>query len=82
MTVTFQKAKKKTRNELQLPILHFVCMDDWIEKLGDKAFTAWLKFYTWCNREEDANGNRPEDDVIPSSLTKIQKRLGVGKDTF
>ncbi|EOO23376.1 hypothetical protein ICM_05503 [Bacillus cereus BAG1X2-3] len=82
MTVTFQKAKKKTRNELQLPILHFVCMDDWIEKLGDKAFTAWLKFYTWCNREEDANGNRPEDDVIPSSLTKVQKRLGVGKDTF
>ncbi|WP_392355836.1 hypothetical protein PSR14_31225 (plasmid) [Bacillus sp. A01H] len=82
MTVTFQKAKKKTRNELQLPILHFVCMDDWIEKLGDKAFTAWLKFYTWCNREEDAHGNRPEDDVIPSSLTKVQKRLGVGKDTF
>ncbi|PHF04268.1 hypothetical protein COF81_02345 [Bacillus pseudomycoides] len=82
MTITFQKAKKKTRNELQLPILHFVCMDDWIEKLGDKAFTAWLKFYTWCNREEDENGNRPEDDVIPSSLTKVQKRLGVGKDTF
>ncbi|UBR30200.1 hypothetical protein LCG60_27010 [Bacillus sp. SD-4] len=82
MTITFKKAKKKTRNELQLPILHFVCMDDWIEKLGDKAFTAWLKFYTWCNREEDANGNRPEDDVIPSSLTKVQKRLGVGKDTF
>lgn len=82
MSVTFKKAKKKTRNELQLPILHFVCMDDWIEKIGDKAFTAWLKFYTWCNREEDENGNRPEDDVIPSSLTKVQKRLGVGKDTF
>lgn len=82
MSVTFKKAKKKTRNELQLPILHFVCMDDWIEKLGDKAFTAWLKFYTWCNREEDENGNRPDDDVIPSSLTKVQKRLGVGKDTF
>ncbi|WP_312498215.1 hypothetical protein [Bacillus luti] len=82
MSVTFKKAKKKTRNELQLPILHFVCMDDWIEKLGDKAFTAWLKFYTWCNREEDENGNRPNDDVIPSSLTKVQKRLGVGKDTF
>ncbi|WP_242260737.1 MULTISPECIES: hypothetical protein [unclassified Bacillus cereus group] len=82
MSVTFKKAKKKTRNELQLPILHFVCMDDWIEKIGDKAFTAWLKFYTWCNREEDENGNRPDDDVIPSSLTKVQKRLGVGKDTF
>ncbi|MFY0127908.1 MULTISPECIES: hypothetical protein [Bacillus cereus group] len=82
MSVTFKKAKKKTRNELQLPILHFVCMDDWIEKIGDKAFTAWLKFYTWCNREEDENGNRPEDDVIPSSLTKVQRRLGVGKDTF
>ncbi|MFA2694517.1 hypothetical protein [Bacillus mycoides] len=82
MSITFQKARKKTRNELQLPILHFVCMDDWIEKLGDKAFTAWLKFYTWCNREEDENGDRPEDDVIPSSLTKVQKRLGVGKDTF
>lgn len=82
MSVTFKKAKKKTRNELQLPILHFVCMDDWIEKIGDKAFTAWLKFYTWCNREEDKNGNRPDDDVIPSSLTKVQKRLGVGKDTF
>lgn len=82
MSVTFKKAKKKTRNELQLPILHFVCMDDWIEKIGDKAFTAWLKFYTWCNREEDENGNRPDDDVIPYSLTKVQKRLGVGKDTF
>lgn len=77
--LTFLKAKKK-REELQLPILHFVVTDDWIEKLGNDAFCAWLKFYSWCDRSEDRKDH--ENDVIPTSFNRIMTRLGVGKKKF
>ncbi|MEC0434411.1 hypothetical protein P8832_09585 [Bacillus subtilis] len=76
---TFQKAKKN-RNEHNLPILYYVVADDWIDKLGSDAFTAWLKFYSWCDRS--AERIDPNNDVIPSSLSKVMKRLGVGKKKF
>ncbi|MEK4384196.1 RepA protein [Aeribacillus sp. FSL K6-2848] len=77
--VEFTKAKKN-RNELQLPILHFVVADDWIDKLGPEAFAAWLKFYSWCDRSDQRKDK--DNDVIPSSLSKVMKRLGVGKKKF
>jgi hypothetical protein len=76
---TFTKAKKN-RNELQLPILHFVAADDWIEKLGPEVFTVWLKFYSWCDRSDERKD--PDNDVIPSSMSKIMKRLGIGRKKF
>ncbi|MGO4979255.1 hypothetical protein [Bacillus sp. CJ1] len=76
---TFQKAKKN-RNEHNLPILYFNVADDWIDKLGNDAFVAWLKFYSWCDRSPERID--PDNDVVPSSLSKIMKRLGVGKKKF
>lgn len=77
--VNFKKGSKK-REELQLPILHFVAADDWIDKLGTTAFVAWLKFYSWCDRS-DARLDK-DNDVIPTSFEKLYKRLGIGKGTF
>lgn len=77
--ITFVQGKKK-REELQLPILHFIAADDWIDKIGMDAFRAWLKFYTWCDRS-DARKD-PDNDVIPNSLNQIMKKLNVGKKKF
>ncbi|TPG93487.1 hypothetical protein EEL32_00050 (plasmid) [Brevibacillus laterosporus] len=73
-----QGASKTPRNELDLPPLHFVAMDDWVDKLGDTAFISWLKFFTWCDRSDKSR----EHDAIPNSMNKLAKKLGVGKDTL
>lgn len=75
----FQKGQKK-REELQLPVLHFVTADDWIDKLGYEAFCAWLKFYTWCDRSQERSNK--ENDVVPTSFKKIMERLGIGRKKF
>lgn len=77
--MSFQKGKKP-REQHNLPILYFPVADDWIDKLGKDAFCSWLKFYSWCDRSNDRYFK--EDDAIPSSLAKVQKRLGVGKNVF
>src|SRR5699024_2336037 len=76
---TFQKGQKK-REELQLPVLHFVTADDWIDKLGYEAFCTWLKFYTWCDRSQERSNK--ENDVVPTSFKKIMERLGIGRKKF
>jgi predicted transcriptional regulator len=76
----FIKAKKK-REELRLPILHYIVADDWMDKLGPKAFTAWLKFHTWVNRQDERI-----DDIsqakIPMSMDKVAEKLGMNKSTL
>src|SRR5699024_878352 len=76
---TFQKGQKK-REELQLPVLHFVTADDWIDKLGYEAFCTWLKFYTWCDRSQERSNK--ENDVVPTSFKRIMERLGIGRKKF
>lgn len=78
-TITFKQGTKK-RHELQLPVIHFVAADDWIDKLGPDAFCAWLKFYSWCDRSK--NRLDKENDVIPSSFNKIINKLGVSRQKF
>lgn len=73
----FIKAKKK-REELLLPIQHYIVADDWLDKLGDRAYTSWLRFITWCDRKEE---NR-ENDKIPYSLEKVAEKLGITKPTL
>ncbi|WP_053071943.1 hypothetical protein [Ornithinibacillus contaminans] len=71
------------REELELPTLHFVVMDQWINVIGDKALLAWLKMYSWCKRDDkDSEVNQWEQARVPRSLMKVIKDLGVGKDTF
>lgn len=81
-TVSFKKGKIP-RNELELPTLHFVVMDQWLDVIGEKALFSWLKMYTWCKRDvEDSEINLWEQAKIPTSYNKVIKKLGVGKDTF
>ncbi|WP_260288376.1 hypothetical protein [Peribacillus aracenensis] len=76
----FIKAKKK-REELLLPILHYVVADDWIDKLGPKAFTSWLKFHTWVNRA-DEKINDISQAKIPMSIEKVAEKLEMSKSTL
>ncbi|WMX58512.1 hypothetical protein [Peribacillus sp. R9-11] len=76
----FIKAKKK-REELLLPILHYVVADDWIDKLGPKAFTSWLKFHTWVNRA-DEKINDISQAKIPMSIEKVAEKLEMNKSTL
>ncbi|WP_437834445.1 hypothetical protein ACQRXC_29395 (plasmid) [Niallia taxi] len=73
----FIQAKKK-REELQLPILHYAVADDWIDKLGNDAFVAWLKFHTWVNRSDEAK-SKNLDGRIPYTLETVAEKLGCGK---
>lgn len=79
--VTFRRGKV-SRKELELPTLHFVVMDQWIDVIGERALFAWLKMYTWCKRDEDTDKNQWEEARIPTSFNQIIKRLGVGRTTF
>ncbi|MEC0092519.1 hypothetical protein [Paenibacillus macquariensis] len=72
--VIIQLGEKRSRNELTLPIQHFIAMDDWIDKLGKQAYIAWLKLYTYADRTEEQRFN--------ASLTKLCVRLDVSKSTF
>lgn len=73
--VTFRKGPKK-RNELRLPVLHYVVADDWIQKLGEKAFCAWLRFHTWVDRRNEGV------DKVPYTMEDVAKKLGVSKATL
>lgn len=71
------------RNALRLPDLRFIVADDWIDKLGDKAFISWLKIYSWANRSSVNSEINPWNQAtVPRSLKNIMKELKVGNDTF
>lgn len=74
---------KTKRNELQLPILHFVVIDQWKKVIGTKAIFAWLELYTMAKRDEEVEGvNKWEEARVPMSINKLIKVFGVGRDTF
>lgn len=76
--VTVQEGKKP-RNEFRLPNMYFVAMDDWVDKLGEKAFIAWMKLYTMCDRSKDRLNK--ENDMVPYSLAKVMEKLGIKSRT-
>lgn len=76
-TVTFEEGRKRTRGELRLPQLHFIAMDDWVKKLGNRAFIAWLQFYTFVDRT-----NSDTKDSIPKSMKELAKKLEVSEPTL
>ncbi|WP_079524958.1 MULTISPECIES: hypothetical protein [Halobacillus] len=70
---------KKPRGELRLPQLHFVAMDDWVDKLGEKSFVLWLKLLTHADRRD------PEriQDIVPYDIESLAKKhLGMSKAKF
>lgn len=81
---TFKLGEEK-RSELELPTLHFITMDQWIDVIGEKALFAWLKMYTWCDRKNIAveeESTKWEQSKVKDSLQGVASRLGVGKGTF
>lgn len=61
-----------------LPQLHPIALTDWLPKLGEKAFLSWLHFHSWkLEHYSSGTGN-----LLPFSLNKIIRKLGVGKATF
>ena len=76
--MSFVKKGKKAREELYLPSLRYIAMDNWVEVLGHDAFIAWLKLHTFVDRQDE---NR-ENDRIPYSLEKVWTKLGMGKKKF
>lgn len=72
------KQGKKKRNELELPTMHFIVADDWLDKLGP-SFNVWLKLHTFVDRTD---GQR-EYDRVPMSLENLyEKRLKMSKSKF
>lgn len=69
----------KKREELQLPILYYVAADNWIDTLGEKTFSYWLKFVTFCNRQNLQPG---EAAAVPQGMKSLAKRLGISYPTL
>lgn len=75
--ISVTKAKKQ-RGELRLPQLHYIVVDDWIPKLGEKSFTLWLKLHTMVDRTDK---NR-EYDRIKMSNGKLAEKVDVSLPTL
>lgn len=73
----FIKPTKK-RNELRLPQGYYIVTDDWLGKIGYKAYCHWLIFHTWVDRSDATK----ECDSIPMSLEAVATKLGVTKKTL
>ncbi|GAK00898.1 transcriptional regulator [Geomicrobium sp. JCM 19055] len=69
---------KTPREQLELPPLYFVAMDDWVDKIGDKALVLYLRLWTLADRTNKERDN----DVIPQSIGKLSQRVGMTKATF
>lgn len=54
-----------------------VVISDWLPKIGEKAFLAWLKFRTWMEESPDSSPS-----LLTHPLSKLIKRLKVGNSTF
>jgi hypothetical protein len=61
-----------------LPQLHPIALTDWLPKLGEKAFLSWLHFHSWKPLHYSAETGI----LLPFSLNKVIRKLGVGKATF
>lgn len=75
--INFTKGKKKRKEELSLPHLHYVAAMNWMDQLGEKTFCIWLKFITMCDRSDKDR----EDDKIPYSKNVLMKKLGIKSKT-
>ncbi|MEK5217750.1 hypothetical protein [Psychrobacillus sp. FSL H8-0487] len=75
---------KQNKNEIQLPILYFVAVNQWIEIIGDTAFLSWLKLYTWTKQEDTFYNSKEFTDLytLTYSFSVIAKKLGIANETL
>lgn len=71
---------RKTKNYKPLPQAYTVVADDWIDKLGEKAYCAWLKFHSWSLKSN--YGNDPENDIIPLNLQSVLNKFKLKLNEF
>lgn len=67
---------KTPREALRLPQLHFIVMDDWLDKLGEKSFCLWLKLLTKVDRTDDRK------NTVKYSQKALAESLGMAKSTM
>lgn len=70
-----KKGKKRSREELRLPQLHFVVADDWIEKLGAKSFCYWLKLLSLVDRKDEAIDKYGNKSTVPRSFEDLYTNI-------
>lgn len=61
-----------------IPQIHSITLTDWLQKLGEKAFLAWLQFHSW--KTDQAHDDQPYS--LCFSINKLVKKLSIGKSTF
>ncbi|MGF9741567.1 hypothetical protein ABEX38_29810 [Priestia megaterium] len=66
---------KKTREQLNLPVMSYIVCDDWMDKLGEKSFCFWLKLHTMVDRTN-------EFEKVPTSQSRLAERQGIARTTL
>lgn len=75
---------KQKIDEIQLPNLYFVSVNQWLEVIEDIAFMSWLKMFTWTKQEDVFYPKEEYDsqDSVSYSMSAIAKKLGVANETL
>ncbi|EKN67464.1 hypothetical protein P9E76_08025 [Schinkia azotoformans] len=73
------KARENTRAQMMLPSSYFIVADDWIDKLGEKAYCAWIKMYAWSFQ---SGQNNFEIEHIPLSIESLIKHFKMNLDNI
>jgi hypothetical protein len=69
---------EKSPNETAVLTIRAAMISDWLPKIGQQAFLAWMQFHSWKDGEQDSK----QPFIIPLPLTQLIKRLKVGNSTF
>lgn len=74
--VTFKEGKRP-RKTLEMPTVHFIELDDWVEKLGEKPYLFWKRMYTWIDRKVDKANIK-----LKRSLQSVAEEAGISLSTL
>ena len=57
--------------------LYSIVITDWLPKIGEKAFLAWMNLHTWKDHSQVS-----ESAILPLPINQVIKQLKVGNSTF
>lgn len=67
--------EKKTREELYLPKIHYIAVDDWMKKLGKKTFCYWLELLTLVDRTPEGKEKFGNYSTVPRSFENLYNKV-------
>ena len=73
------KNEKLPRNEMLLPPMHYIEIDDWQHVIGSDTLMLWRTFLTLVNRKEATESGNFK---IPQGMRALAKRLGISYPTL